>query len=264
MRKKHRRFVIGLDRHELAWADGRQDQAAMRVPHGQLNAVISAAKAYAGPWVDVVVASDAAQHWVQSPPAGLASFAELRQVAQLRCAHLFGGRAEDWWVAADWQGMRPFICAGLPAGVAHELQGRMVASGLQVQWHTAWTLLCQAKARELGENGWSALRSPERVMLWQCTDGRVSSVAALAMDAQDTDEKASARAWQHVHLENVRSECEPSRQLQWVCLGDKRGAQDLPDVRPVALHLGDGAPLRGDCEAVAALRLGSALAGGAS
>lgn len=168
-----------------------------------------------GATVDVIAASDIAVHWLQAPPAAIGSLGELRLVAQARCAQLFGGNAHGWWVGADWDARRPFTCAGLPAVAVQSLQAEASRHRAHLRWHTAWSLWCSAHAAQVPNNGWSALRTPARVMLWHCRGGRVSALAGLMLAPGTSPAQARERARQQIRIENLHQAQDASDELHW-------------------------------------------------
>ncbi len=72
--------------------------------------------------VQVLVCADLCRHFVQQPPAGLRSLAELQSLSAARASQLFGSKPAEWSVVADWSLVRPFVCAAMPAALLQALQ----------------------------------------------------------------------------------------------------------------------------------------------
>jgi hypothetical protein len=149
-----------------------------------------------GTAVDVIACNELAVHWLQDPPADVGSLAELKLVAAVRCAHLFGGTASSWWIAGNWDLSRPFACAALPSAQMVALQAIAQEHGATLRWHTAWGLLCSARAASLPGEGWSAARSRGRLVAWHCRGGRPDALWSVAAppDAAADEDLALVRA----------------------------------------------------------------------
>ena len=67
----------------------------------------------------LVFAPSVLRHWLQTPPAQVASLRELRDVAQARCTQLFGtvpstnNTPAQWTVSAQWHASQPFVCTAI-------------------------------------------------------------------------------------------------------------------------------------------------------
>ncbi|ROZ79744.1 hypothetical protein [Ramlibacter sp. WS9] len=239
-----RRAAWGLDARELAWSP---TGPAGTVRHAGHPEALPQALSHLAPntGVDVIAGNDVAVHWLQTPPSSVASLDELRLVAAARCAHLYGGTPRDWWVAADWNANAPFVCAALPYTVVMAFQQKLAAAGVSARWHTAWGVACgSSDANTFPADGWSALRSPQRVLLWHCRDGRVDCLSMQGVAPGTTDEDANAQVLRQVRIEGMRNASLASESLHWV-------------------NLGSGDELQAN-EAVAALGLGKLLEGALS
>jgi hypothetical protein len=95
----------------LAWQDAVPSQALDRL-RGQLGVTQL-------PGCQLVFAPSLLRHWLQTPPAQVASLRELRDVVQARCTQLFGAAPStintpaQWSVSAQWHANRPFVCTAL-------------------------------------------------------------------------------------------------------------------------------------------------------
>lgn len=225
-----RRPALAVDRHQLAWT---RDSAAgnplfgscpyVREPAPELRDAVEGLRRGL---IDIVAGNDLALHWVQTPPASLASFAELRLVAQARCVRLHGGTASEWRIAADWRADRPFVCAALPETVCAQIEQLLSPYKLVPRWHSAWSVLSSGMSKGLPADGWSAVRSPARVVLWHCRDAQVDCMASWGVDPQQSGADAAQTALQHKQLEIARAGHADEGGLHWLDLGN--GKDDSP------------------------------------
>lgn len=276
--------VIGMDGQHLAWA--ARDASTGRwasdgLAHG--GGVHAAAHTAAARLrrhqpglrtIDVVVGADLSHHWMQTPPASVASLAELQQVAQARRAHLFGhtsgstpGDASGaWWITGDWDARRPFVCAALPAGLCTDVHDALADAGLAPRWQSLWGLLAQRPPQALPGNGWCALRSASRMLVWHCTGGLVTHLLTLPTNEMETPDDAAGRAWQSLVAECTGAALPTAGPLYWLDLIAASTAVSHPHVQPVRLAGAQGAGAPGgpapQGEAAAALRLHQWLSGG--
>lgn len=230
-------LVWGLGTQQLAWM---RDGAPTAAAHA--DALAQAAKNLeAGQQVHVIAANELAVHWLQQPPAATQSLQELRQVASARCAHLYGGATEDWWIAGDWSATRPFVCAGLRRSATAAIEQAIAERGARATWHTAWAVASAAHANNIPDDGWSAIRSPRRMLLWHCSGGQVDALASVAVEPDASAAQVEAQARLQVQLEALAGPADAASSIHWV-------ADTVP-------HGTD------TCEALAALRLRGSLQG---
>jgi hypothetical protein len=230
------RTAWGLDARELAWPAAGDASAHAHRAAAHAEALPQAlAQLTPGCGVDVIAGNDVAVHWLQTPPSSVTSLDELRLVAAARCAHLYGGTPKDWWVAADWNATVPFVCAALPHSVATPLREKFTAEGIDARWHTAWGVACGSKANTFPPNGWSALRSPARVLLWHCRGGRVDCLGTQSVSPAVTDEDAHAQALGQIRIEAMRDASLRDEPLHWINLGS---GESEPNEAAAALKLG--------------------------
>jgi hypothetical protein len=242
--RRSARVAWGVDARELAWrppggaaGTARRDAHAEALPQ-------ALAQLPPGTGVDVIAANDVAVHWLQTPPASVASLNELRLVAAARCAHLYGGAPRDWWVAADWNATVPFVCAALPYSMVSPLQQKLATAGVATRWHTAWGVACGSDANTFPAEGWSALRSPNRVLLWHCRQGRVDCLGMQALAPDTTDEEANAHALRQMRIESMRDSSLESRALHWKGVTSRQSVETSEAVAALGLGvlLGGVAP----------------------
>ena len=225
-----RRPVLGIDRQHLAWSPAAKTGsvsfgscAYQGGPSPELRDALAGLRP--GP-IDVVAGNDLALHWVQTPPASLASFSELRLVAQARCVHLHGGTPSDWRIAADWRADRPFVCAALPEAVCTQIEQLLLPSKLVPTWHSAWSVLSSGMSKVLPADGWSAVRGPARVVLWHCQDAQVDCMVSWGVDPRQSGADAVQTALQKKQLEIARAGHSDDGKLHWLDIGD--GEDDFP------------------------------------
>lgn len=227
LRWKPRSSVVGIDAARIAWHDGD----AVRVgEHAEAPQAFGAAQGA----VDIVASNAVAVHWLQQPPAGVGSLAELKLAAAARCAHLHGGTPDDWWVAGDWSVRHPFVCAALPRALTQTLQD--AAPGARIRWRTAFGLIVTYRASGIADDGWSAMRTPSRVVLWHCSAQRIDSLAALAVDPAAGEQSVAAQVRTHLQLESAMGAPEPTAAVRW--FDSDRLTASAPGEAAAALALG--------------------------
>lgn len=219
LRRAARPVVWGLDAHNLAWPV--ESDGCASAPHAQ-GLAQAIERLTPGSSVDVIAGHDLAVHWLQGTPASVASLQELQLVAATRCAHLYGGSPHDWWIAADWSATRTFVCAALPRAVTVPLQQALGAAAVSVRWHTSWSVACGARANTFPAQGWSALRTPERVVLWHCDEGRVNCLTSHGLSPGTPDPAAAEQSARLVMLEALRDASLTDGPLHWQTLCDRQ------------------------------------------
>ena len=88
--------------------------------------------------VELCAGADLCRHWVFEVPASVRSFDELRLLARLRAAQLFGSEREaggEWAVTGDWRPEGRVFAGALPAAWLDRIQqaGRELGLGLQLR-----------------------------------------------------------------------------------------------------------------------------------
>jgi hypothetical protein len=176
--------------------------------------------------LDVVVAGDLAVHWLQVPPADVASLSELKLVAAARCAHLHGGSPQDWWVTGDWSVTRAFVCAGLPRELIGTIARLAEDARLPVRWHTAWSTAL--RTGRWPADGWSALRTPSGVTLWHSREGLVDCLAARAVDPRAASADVAVQCLGQLQIESLRDSRLLAGTLRWWEACTVEATQALP------------------------------------
>jgi hypothetical protein len=212
--------VLALDWAQLAWmqddSSGAPTVASWSYRHGSATPLQQAFGDAKPDFVDVIAGNDVAIHWVQEPPASTASFAELRLIAGARCAHLYGGTPADWRIAGGWHPSRPFVCCALPHDVVLSVEQHLAELKLVPRWHSAWSVLSQGMPKAFPSDGWSAVRSPARVVLWHCSGEQVDGMATWPVDARDDTASAARSARRQMQVEMSRSGHAVDEGLHWL------------------------------------------------
>lgn len=230
-RRSARAHVWGLGAQRLAWLQGGAPAAAAHA-----DALTQAAKSLeAGQQVHVIAANELAVHWLQQPPAATQSLQELRQVASARCARLYGGAPEDWWIAGDWSATRPFVCAGLRRSATTAIEQAVAERGARATWHTAWAVASAAHANNIPDDGWSAIRSPRRVLLWHCSGGQVDALGSVAVEPDASAAQVETQARLQMQLEALAGPADAAGSIHWVARTAPHGTD--PCEALAALHL---------------------------
>jgi hypothetical protein len=239
-RLRRRAATWGVDARGIAWQeDGLVHHETFGADAVALAAAVSGARQ-----VEIVAANELAVHWLQAPPASLQSLRELRLVAQARCAHLHGGRPDDWWVAGDWSLDEPFVCAALPFAVVRPVGESCARRGLQVRWSTAWSLVAGRGAHQVPANGWTGLRSPERALLWHCAGGGVTAMTSMALAPGITERALRERTHLHLRLETVgtasQADAASDPEVHWIPQASAPASTPAGSALALAAWLGEG------------------------
>lgn len=83
--------------------------------------------------VDVVLDDALARWWTVRPPRGLKDLAELRNLAGIRFAELFGEPPADWHIAGDWHASRQFLCCAVESALAGAIRDAAESVGCRVR-----------------------------------------------------------------------------------------------------------------------------------
>ncbi len=202
-------LAIGIDRRRLVAAPGGAAAPGERWEAATLrDACVAAIGSHRGP-VQLVLGSDLCRHFVQQPPAGVRRLDELRQVSALRATRLFGGAAEDWALAADWDCRKPFVCAALEAGLLDALRGSVSKRQRPLRVHSALFLALQRLWPQAAPANVLAWSSPAVTVVVTFVDGAVAGLRCLARDAS-----AAAAEEQTCIAEAARVEVEALREAR--------------------------------------------------
>lgn len=228
-------LTLGLDLHGLAWLkDGDMGNAVARGSHQEgLAQALASAEPVRN--VEIIAANDIALHWLQTAPSSVASFGELRLVAGARCALLFGGSPEDWWVTGDWKANQAFACAALPMSVVTPLSQQLEQLRIRLHWHTVWGLISRDLADAFPADGWGAVRSAERVVLWHCRAGQLNCLTAFHVGSAYSGEQTIELARQQMLVQSSRDENAPAGILTWFDLTGRDEFSSLPGICRIEL-----------------------------
>lgn len=179
-RRRFERLRIGISPREARWRGARGTAVTVPLGSGQApwSAVVESVVAALGFWparTHVVVGSGVARHWLQAPPQGVRSLAQLRDYAAFRAAQLFADGA-PWLIAADWQAARPFLCAAVPAALAGP-------GGAAPRLATTLCRVLARHAARLPRSGWFAVHEPEVLHVVHVERGEIDHLHAVAVDA---------------------------------------------------------------------------------
>ncbi len=134
-RFRHEEFGIGISATEVALArhDGTAG-AMICISHRRAAVTVTAETASVlrqdvsrlmesagaeSTRVRVTAACDLTKWWIVEPLAGMTRVRELRQLAALRFAEVFGEPAASWDLRSDWSARGPSLCSGLPMVLVH-------------------------------------------------------------------------------------------------------------------------------------------------
>lgn len=212
---------VGLDAQALAH-DGRVlPRAEDRWTAAGLEQALAAAALPPGcRRLRMLVAPDLCRHFVLDPPLGLARFDELRELAAVRAAQLYG--SEPLEVAADWQLGGPFACAVLPASLRAALQA--AARGLRLALaveSAALAGLQQAAAHAAG--GFVGWAMPGHAVAALVDGARVLALRCARRPGGQAEEEAQAMAALEARQESLRLGRDAAP-LRW--LGRRHAADD--------------------------------------
>lgn len=204
------RRAVGIDAETFAWRE--QDHVVLAGHEAGAGAIASAPGADR---LHFVVSSDIAVHWIQVPPVGLASLPELRKTAAARCARLFGGSPESWWVAGDWHARRPFLCAALPRQLVDRVESSLGRSHARPRWMTAGSAMLQRHAPRLRTEGWSCFHSAGVVLCLHAHQGRFDETCTIRFP-RDLGAKALGEfVRSRLDVETVRLGLSDAGELVW-------------------------------------------------
>jgi hypothetical protein len=184
----------------VAWRDAAPSQALellrLQCGQAQFNSC------------QLVFAPSVLRHWLQSPPAQVASLRELQGVAQARCHQLFGNAPPagtdppGWSVAARWHASQAFVCTAIPTAWAQ-------AVGAQDRTTTSsHDLVAQALHRyraSIPSTGWLALVIAHSLYVLQLRARAVLSLRALRLDRQADGQQILHTAKEEWTREMLRS-----------------------------------------------------------
>ena len=175
-----RATVLGCDAHLLA---GPATEVAAPAAGWNATALQTAFAALAaGPAVQVRVAPDLCRHFMLAAATGVRSLAELRELAALRAAQLFGGTADDWAVVADWRLDRSFACAALPQPLLQALCQAAADTARRLSVVSALLLAVERLLAGPSRSGFIGFGTPRHAVLVGLRAGRLTGLHAARHD----------------------------------------------------------------------------------
>lgn len=100
--------------------------------HASRDALMSLLRHRRSRDVDVVLEDALVRWWTVRPPRGLKDLAELRSLAGIRFAELFGEQPGDWRISGDWHALRQFLCCAVESATADAILGAAESVGCRV------------------------------------------------------------------------------------------------------------------------------------
>jgi hypothetical protein len=185
----------------------------------------------------LVFAPSMLRHWLQTPPAQIASLRELRDVANARCNQLFGAApstnndSTGWSVSAHWHASQPFVCSALPAAWTQALETQTPAFAFSAQ-HDVVGLVLQHTHAAIPRTGWLALVIAQSLYVMQLEARSVLSLRVVRLPSQADAARILHTAKEEWTREMLRSD---SHATTLSCLYLHPGA--TPSVMPAGLQL---------------------------
>ena len=213
----------------LAWQATAPSQALDRL-RGQLGSTQLSG-------CHLVFAPSMLRHWLQTPPAQIASLRELRDVANARCNQLFGAApstssdATGWSVSAHWHASQPFVCTALPAAWTQALETQVPAFAFSAQ-HDVVSLVLQHYHAAIPRSGWLALVIAQSLYVMQLQARYVLSLRVVRLPSQADSAHILHTAKEEWTRQMLRSD---SHATTLSCLYLHPGA--TPSVMPAGLQL---------------------------
>jgi hypothetical protein len=234
--------VVGLNAQGAAWLarspagvaywrylpwPGASPSQAMELLRSQLAVT-------AAPRTQLVLAPSLVRHWLQTPPAQIASLRELRSVATARCAQLFGTPASTasagnaWSVSANWHASAPFVCTAIASAWADALERKLPGTH---QGHDLVALALQAQQRHIPRSGWLAVVLANTLYLVRLEHQRIVTLRSLRMAAQASASQTQQTAVEEWTREMLRTQMH-TPVLHWLCLMPQvAGTAHLPSLQ---------------------------------
>ncbi len=219
--------VVGLNAYGAAWMAhnangaahwryvpwlGATPEQALELLHPHLSPAALSRTA-------LVLAPSMVRHWLQTPPAQVASLNELRTVAAVRCSQLFGasssnpGLASGWSVSANWHASQAFVCAGVPTVWIDALQAKYpkIQAGQELVAH-----LLQQNQSQIPRSDWLALVVAHTLYLLRIERGNTIGLRTVRMPTPDSAEQMQQTVMDEWARETLRTQA-PASRLHWLC-----------------------------------------------
>ena len=156
--------------------------------------------------ITVCLSSGLVRHWLQTPPAGTRSLAELHAVASARASALMGGLpSESWLVSGAWDFQRPFVCTALATRWAPLLQA-IQGTHRNTRTVHAFGLAYAHCDAALPKDGWLAILVGDGLQLMHRKDGLVTSLRSVALAQFEVQADLEAAVVAEWHREQLRTQ----------------------------------------------------------
>lgn len=188
-RWRRERLSLGLDAATLAGPGAACVVAEQATPEAwtaprlrdAIRAQMQPTMKYAS--AHVLMGADVCRHFVQDPPAGLRSLAELRALSAARASRIYGGKPVEWSVVADWNLARPFVCAAVPSGLLQALRQAAAELGLSLTVESAVLTALERVMPVAPDEGFVAWTTPGGAVLAHLALGGVTTLRCLRLPA---------------------------------------------------------------------------------
>jgi len=150
----------------------------------------------------VVIAMGLSKYWMMRAPADIKSLAELRRVAQARCAQLFGLKPA-WEVAADWDANAPFLCTAVPDWI---VAGVRAALQREVRIDTVLPRVLATSLAPTMAESWACVTSASAVAVIRLGQGRLQSVRCMPITVDATPQARLQLAARELRRESLRAQ----------------------------------------------------------
>jgi hypothetical protein len=208
--QRHAKRVVTVAADRL-WSEGAPGGAVAHALPGHADAggpdwaaALGALDATAARPLHLRVGGRWCRHWLLPLPHGLASLADLRQLATLHFERLYRGPATAWHLAPDlhpgWGGSAAVACCAVPAALVQALRALPLhVAGV----HSAALHALHRHAALLDDAAWVLCVDAGSALLLQCQAGRVQRLRPWrVLDGPHDDESlarkvlAQAAIWQ--------------------------------------------------------------------
>lgn len=174
----------------------------------------------------LVLADSLARYWLMVPPVELVSLNELRQVARVRCAQLFGGGAQDWLLAGDWDASHPFVCVAVPVWIVDAARAEWKR---EPELCTLLQLLLRHLQPRLPGQGWACVHTLHHSAIVGMSHGRIVSLRVLPASRAAAPARRYADVAVELRRESMRSQLPADAPVVWFRpeeAGVERAAQE--------------------------------------
>jgi hypothetical protein len=219
--------AVGVNAHGAAWLErgnlglpqwrylpwpGATPLKALALLNQQLLPTVSST-------ATLILAPSLIRHWMQSPPAQIASLNELRSVALARCTQLFGSQPSaingesGWALSANWHASQAFMCTAVPSvwmqALEHNPSMRHANDDI-----LARTL--RQHRRALPRDGWLAIAIAQSLYLLQLQHDRVINLRMMRIPMHANAAQMQQTAVDEWTREMLRTHSQAIT-LHWLC-----------------------------------------------